>query len=437
MTTTYDPLHAQYLDEADVRNEISRVADICHACHRCVDLCGTFPTLFEMIGRQPDHDAGRMTPAQQNQVIGECFQCKVCAIGCPYLPAVDERAVDFPRLMLRAKAMLHDTDQVPLRERTTTQLLARIDLVGPAASRTASVTNRVVAAEPGSVVRKVMEKATGISAARVLQPFARQRFSTWFKRRPRVRIGKRQGSVALFPSCVVEYQQPALGHDIVKVYERNGIEVELADTGCCGAPWLHSGDIERFTKAAAKNVAQLASEVRRGRDIVVPEPTCGYVIKHDYPDYVPGPDSRLVAENAFDVSEYLMKIHRGSDTSLDVDFEGDVPASVTYHTPCHLRAQDVGLRSRDLMKLTGTSIKLVQQCAGIDGLWGLRATNADTSVAIGRRLGDAVEAAAGEVVAGDCQLANTVITEQTGAIPMHPIQVMARAYGIPVEDISH
>ncbi len=440
MTITYDPRNAQYLDEADVRNELSRVADVCVECRQCVTLCSAFPTLFDMIeqraGGDGARDAGRLTPAQQNQVVEECHQCKLCILGCPYRPGTSEVAIDFPRLMLRAKAMLHETGQESVRRRSTTQLIARSDLSGTIGSATAPMANRIVGAAPGTLVRKVVQAATGVSSVRLLPTFSRQRFSTWFKRRPTVRIGKRQGSVALFPTCLVEYQQPSIGHDLVKVYERNGIEVSVAEVGCCGAPWLHGGDQDQFTKVAARNVALLASEIRRGHDIVVPQPTCGYIIKNDYPDFVPGTDSAMVSEHTFDAAEYLMKLHRSDGTSLDMDFSGDVPESVTYHAPCHLRAQEIGLRSRDLMKLTGTTIRLVQQCAGVDGSWGMRAEHADESIAIGRRLADVVAATDGEVIAGDCHLANVVITEQMGTVAIHPIQMIARAYGFAEEHVS-
>jgi Fe-S oxidoreductase len=240
--------------------------------------------------------------------------------------------------------------------------------------------------------------------------------------------------VAVFPTCLVEYQQPAIGHDLVKVYERNGIECSVTDgVGCCGAPWLHSGDIKQFTKVAEKNVKALAASIRRGNDIVVPQPTCGYVLKKDYVDYAPGADAKLVADHTYDASEYLMKVHKGEGTSLDIDFTGDVPATVTYHTPCHLRAQNVGLKSRDLIKLTGAKVTLVQQCSGIDGTWGLRAENTGISVPIAHKLGDQINRADGAVVAGDCHLANTAITEQTGTRPLHPLQLIARAYGISEE----
>jgi Fe-S oxidoreductase len=419
-----------------VRDELTRVYDLCHGCRLCFKFCTSFPTLFEMIDRHEDQDAGRLTPAQQNQVVDECFQCKLCYVNCPYVPGQHEWALDFPRLMLRADAMMHETGQVGARDRVTTQVMGRTDLLGTIGSAAAPMMNKVMGAKPGGVVRTIVEKTSGVSKVRLLPPFARQRFSTWFKRRPKVRIGKRQGRVALFPTCLVEYQQPQIGHDLVKVYERNGIEVNLVDAGCCGAPWLHSGDRDHFVTVAKENVAALANEVRKGNDIVVPQPTCGYVLKKDYLDYAPGPDATLVAEHTYDAAEYLMKIHRGGDTRLDTEFDGEVPATITYHTPCHLRAQNIGLKSRDLMKLTGAKIKLVQQCSGIDGMWGLRAENAELSVPIGKKLANEIERAGGEVVAGDCHLANTAITEQTGRTPVHPLQVVARAYGIPEEETT-
>ncbi len=433
MTITYDPHHPKYLDEADVRAELTRVYDLCHGCRLCFKFCSAFPTLFSFIDAHDDQDAGRLTIQQQDQVVDECFQCKLCYINCPYIPGQSEWELDYPRLMLRADAMRHATGQIPAKRKATTTVLARTDLVGRVGSLTAPLANAATS-KPNSLVRKAMAKVTGVSEQRVLPPFARQRFSTWFRKRPKVRLAKKQGKVAVFQTCLVEYQQPAIGKDLVRVYERNGIECSVVDGAkCCGAPWLHAGDVEEFTKQGAANVKSLAAAVRAGNDIVVPQPTCGYVLKKDYVDYVGGPDAELVAAHTYDAAEYLMKIHKGEGTSLSTEFHGDVPESVTYHTPCHLRAQNVGLKSRDLMKLTGTKIKLVQQCSGIDGMWGLRAENYDLSRPVGAKLGEEITKAGGEVVAGDCHLANGVIVETTGRVPVHPIQVVARAYGIPEE----
>ena len=433
MTITYDPLNPVYLNEADTREELTRVYDLCHGCRLCFKFCPSFPTLFSYIDQHEDQDAGKMTIAQQDHVADECFQCKLCYVNCPYTPGQHEWALDFPRLMLRVDSMRRANGHVSVRNKVTTAMLGRTDALGMAATSSGPIANMVMGAKTGSIVRKLVEKTAGVSSVRLLPAFARQRFSTWFNRRPKAVIEKLQGKVTVYPTCLVEYQEPKIGHALVNVYERNCIECSLSDAGCCGAPFLHSGDMAQFTKVAVKNVATLAAEVRKGTDIVVPQPTCGYVLKKDYLDYVGGPDAKLVAEHTYDAAEYLMKVHKTEGSSLDINFVGEVPESVTYHTPCHLRAQNIGLKSRDLMKLTGTKIKLVQQCSGIDGMWGLRAENAELSLPIAAKLGEMVREAASEVVAGDCHLANTAITEQTGETPLHPLEVVARAYGIKPE----
>jgi glycerol-3-phosphate dehydrogenase subunit C len=439
MTTTYDPHHPRYLDEADVREELTRVYDLCHGCRLCFKFCTSFPTLFAFVDRFDDQDAGRLTPAEQDQVVDECFQCKLCYINCPYIPELHEWALDFPRLMLRAEAMRHANGHQPVRRKITDQALARTDLLGTIGSATAPLANKVVQAPEGSFVRRAVAKTAGVSAVRLLPPYAKQRFSTWMKQRTAAISSKRQGTVTVFPTCLVEYQDVQVGKDLVNVYERNGIECTTTGAGCCGAPWLHSGDIEHFTKVANKNVRTLAAEIRAGGgDIVVPEPTCGYVLKKDYVDYCDPArrgDAQLVAEHTYDAAEYLVKLHKADDTELDTDFDGDVPDHITYHAACHLRAQNIGFKSRDLMKLTGAKVKLVQQCSGIDGMWGFRAGNEQIAIPIAKKLAEQIEKAGGgepgTVVSGDCSLANTAIAEQTGATPSHPISVIARAYGFP------
>ena len=431
MTVTYDPKHPQYLAEADVRDEMTRVFDICNGCRLCVTLCTSFPSLFELVERFDDQDAGRLTPAEQDRVVDECFQCKLCSVNCPYVPELHEWAVDFPRLMLRADAMRVDRGQMPIRNRRTTKAMAHTDALGKLGSATAPLANAVIGAREGSLVRKAMASLTGVSSARVLPPYAKQRFSTWFTKRTEAVAERRQGKVTVFPTCLVEYHATAIGKDLVQVYERNGIECSLSDARCCGAPWLHAGDLARFTKAAEQNVKTLAAEVRAGGDIVVPQPTCSYVLKQDYVDYVGGADAELVAAHTYDAAEYLVRMHRADGTELDTEFTGDVPESITYHAACHLRAQNIGFRSRDLLELTGAKVETVQQCSGIDGLWGLRAENEEISIPIAHKLGEQIRSAGGVVVAGDCNLANNAIAEQTGLTPTHPLSVLARAYGIP------
>ncbi len=430
MTSIYDPDDPTYLDEAAVRAELSRVFGICHGCQQCVTLCTSFPTLFEMIDRHRDHDAGRMTPADQDQVVDECFHCKRCVVDCPYTSALDDGRVDFPRLMLRAAAMQFDTGIEAARVRSTTRLLGRTDRVGRLATRFAPIANRIVGAAPGSLVRRFVQAVTGVSAVRLLPRFTRQRFSTWFTRRSPVAIGEPQGTVTLFTTCTVEYQEPAIGRDLVRVYERNGVGCELSGAGCCGAPLLYGGDTARFRRLAKRNVQTLAAEVRRGTDIVVPQPACSYILKHDYADFAGGPDAELVAEHTFDAAEYLLRLRDGADSRLDTVFTGEKVEQVTYHVASHLQAQGIGEPGRELLGLTGASLTNVERSAGVDGMWGLRHMNEGVAVPLAAALGEQIEQAGDGLVAGECHLANTVITEQTGRVPQHPLQVLARAYGI-------
>jgi glycerol-3-phosphate dehydrogenase subunit C len=431
VTVTYDPQHPKYFDEGDLRSELGRVYDLCHGCRLCVSLCPSFPTLFDLIDAR-DGAVAELTPAEQDKVVDECYQCKLCYVKCPYIPP-HEWELDFPRLMLRAEAVQvkrHGT----LKDKVTTQMLGRTDLLGRLATTTPGLANATVG-KPGSLIRRTMEKVVGVAAERVLPPYAKTRFSTWFRRRRASLSRPQQATVTVFPTCLVEYSNPAVGQDLVKVYERNGVSCSLPERiGCCGAPWLHSGDFDQFTKEAARNVEVLARSVRAGNDIVVPQPTCGYVLKRDYPEYLGTEEAKLVSEHTYDASEYLWRMHKSADAELDTTFDGEVPETTAYHVPCHLQAQNIGLRSRDLLKLTGTQVKLVQKCSGIDGMWGFRADNYELSRKVIEPLVVGIEAADAQVVVGDCHLANGAINQETGRTPQHPLQQLARAYGILPED---
>lgn len=439
MTITYDPKSPKYYDEADLRDELNRVYDLCHGCRMCFNLCPSFPTMFDYADKY-DGDVHKMTPAEQDHVVDECYQCKICYVKCPYIPP-HEWELDFPRLMLRAQAVRHQKEGLDL----TDQFLGRTDMIGKLAGLSGGLANKVTQ-KPNSLARKVMEKTAGIHADRLLPPYAKERFTTWFKKRTRPFLKKRQGSVALFPTCLVEYQNPAIGKDLVKVYERNGVEVDCpSGQVCCGMPWLDAGDVANFVKQGEKNVRVLASAVREGKDVVVPQPTCGYVLKREYVEYIGGEDAELVAAHTYDAAEYLIKLHKGEETSLDTDFRGELPETVTYHVACHLQAQNAGLKSRDLMKLTGTKIQLVNKCSGIDGMWGYRKENYELARKVAQPLKQAIEKALGSgpladdesgasVLTGDCHLANGAILQETGRQPVHPLQMVARAYGIPEEE---
>lgn len=429
MTAVYDPADPNYYDRDDLHAELDRVFDLCHGCRLCFNLCTSFPTLFDFID-QRDGDVAALTTAERDQVVDECFQCKICYVKCPYVPP-HEWALDYPRLMMRVHAN-RKRQGVSLKTKITDQALSRTDLVGSINSTLAPIVNASIGT-PGSIARKVMSKTVGIAQQRILPPYARVRFSTWFKRRGSTVVDPK-AKASIFATCFVEYMATPIGQDLVAVCEKNGIECSLTDEAkCCGAPWLHSGNVDAFVEAATANVAALAKTVREGKDIVVPQPTCSYVIKKDYPLYVGSEDARLVAEHTFDAAEYLMRHHHekgGLNTEFTGRQRGAVPDAVTYHVPCHLQAQNIGFKSRDLLKVADIRCDLVQRCSGIDGTWGLREDNYEMAKKVARPMVREIKAAGNEVICGDCSLANGAILEETGIAPIHPIQVLARAYGI-------
>jgi Fe-S oxidoreductase len=432
MTTTYDPADPTYLNEDNFDKELLRVFDLCHGCRLCFNLCPSFPTLFNSIDAHGG-DVDKLTKDERDQVVDECYQCKLCYIKCPYIPP-HEWDLDFPRLMMRAQAVRMANKADRLTEKIAKKVLAKTDLSGTMATILPGISNALVA-KPGTPVRMLMETALGISSKRQLPLYTKQRFSTWWKNRNVKSVESPQDSVALFTTCFVEYMQPSIGKSVVKVLEHNKIRAtNPSGIKCCGAPYLHSGDIESFKNSAESNVDRLAIEVAQNRKIIVSQPTCAYIIKEDYPRYLKTDKAETVAANTLDVSEYLISLKNDDTKTLNTEFKGEVPENITYHCACHLRAQMNGYKARDLMKLTGAKIDLVQECSGIDGTWGYRKKNAELAMKVSEPLISKVNSQPESTVTGDCHLANVSINEQSGRQVLHPIEVIARAYGIEDQD---
>jgi len=433
-TSLYDPRGSDYFDAGVARAERDRTFQVCADCRLCVKYCFSFKSLFalvdaaqESLGPEADHHEAtlHLTGADHERIVDECFQCKLCYINCPYTVEHPEAewTIDFPRLMLRSLAINERAGKVS----RSAKLLARTDLQGKVATALAPVVNTMSTVRPA---RALMEKATGIAKVRMLPTFARVRFSKWFARRtPTTPPSVIRSPVAVFPTCLVEYQEPAIGQALVGVYERNGVSCALPDGQvCCGMPWLDAGDVEKFEHHARTNVAALAPAVKAGHDVVVPQPTCAYVLKKEYPDYLGTDDARLVAEHTFDASEYLMNRHR--EQPLDREFPGETYETIVWHAACHSRAQQVGPKSKQLMELTGAKVTMIERCSAIDGTWGLRAENVEMARKIAAPLVEKISESDAQLVTGDCHLANTSIREGTGKRPIHPLQVLGRAYGI-------
>lgn len=429
----YEPTDEHYFDPGDARSERDRTFNICSDCRLCVRLCPSFKSLFQMVDEREEtdqaHAVASLTDAEHQRVVDECYQCKLCYVVCPYTPdQQQEWVVDFPRLMLRSLVIQGEEGKVGRGAR----LLARTDLEGKVATTFSPVVNTM---NKVGFARGLMEKTTGIAKDRLVPTFAKVRFSKWFRRRrgSQPGTGAERGTVAVFPTCLVEYQEPDIGKALVGVYERNGFACELPEGQvCCGMPWLDAGDTKKFREHARTNVATLLPAVEAGHDVVVPQPTCAYVIKNEYGDFLGTDDARKVAEHTYDASEFLMAEHR--ERPLDTEFSGQTYESILWQAACHYRAQQIGPKSRDLMALTGAKVAMVERCSAIDGTWGLRAENVEMARKVAKPLMETVRESDAELVAGDCQLANTAIFEETAQRPVHPLQVLARAYGLEKEE---
>jgi Fe-S oxidoreductase len=389
-------------------------------------LCPSFKVLFDRMDVEAvDGDVDKLPARDVKEVVDLCYQCKLCFNHCPYTPP-HRWEVDFPRLMLRARAAQARQTGVSLQDR----MLGNADLVGKLGSLAAPLANWM---NELGVHRAFMQAVVGIHRQRNLPKFARRTFSAWFKGRrhspnapAKAAAGPSARKVALFATCSVEYYDTSTGRAAVNVLERNRIDVSLPEQRCCGMPYLDGGAVDEAKALIRENVASLAAAVREGREIVVPGPTCSYMLKQEYPWLDGSADARLVAANTRDIFEYLAKLHAAGE--LDTNFTKPVGA-VTYHVPCHLRAQNIGHKSADVLRaIPGASVDVVEKCSAVDGTWGFKKEYYELSMKLAKPLFDAVTTG-GPVAATDCPLAALQIQQGTGRKPKHPVEVLAAAYG--------
>ena len=418
----------EFWDVGAVDKELRRIYDICGGCRRCLPLCPSFKVLFDRMDVEAvDGDVDKLPAADVKEVVDLCYQCKLCFNHCPYTPP-HRWEVDFPRLMLRARAAHTRKTGLSFQDR----MLGNAYLVGKLGTLAAPLSNWM---NELAVHRAFMEAIAGIHKQRNLPKFARPTFSSWFRgrrRRAGAEAKSRAGGsasprkVALFVTCSVEYYATSTGRAVVNVLEKNGVDVSLPPQRCCGMPYLDGGAVDEAKALIRDNVASLAAAVREGREIVVPGPTCSYMLKQEYPWLDGSADAKLVAAHTRDVFEYLAKLQAAGE--LDTSFTKPV-GPVTYHMPCHLRAQNIGHKSADVLRaIPGVAVDVIEKCSAVDGTWGFKKEYYELSMKLARPLFDAVTTGA-PVTATDCPLAALQIEHGTGKKPKHPIEVLAAAYG--------
>jgi len=414
---TYNPNDAVYWDSQALEQEIDRIFEICHLCRLCFNLCPSFPALFEAVDRH-EGEVRELTPAEVDRVIDTCFQCKICYVKCPYTPDdKHEFQLDFPRLLLRANAVRKKERGIGLREK----LLARPELLGKMAGLTPRLANW---ANRQPLVRVGLEEVLGIHREKRLPEFHGETFEDWLRKQP-APAGDTSKAV-LFATCFVNHNNPQLGKDVVEVFSKNGIALPCPKQNCCGMPAMEAGDIELAKRMAAANVASLYPHVEAGKKVLAINPTCSYMMRKEYGELLGTPESKAVAGATMDLCEFLFQLKQQGQFNRQFR---STPGKIAYHLPCHLKAQNIGFRSRDVMRLIpGATVKLVEQCCGHDGTWAMKKEFFPLSMLAGKKAFDEIKVAEPEVTATDCPLAAIHFEQALGSRPIHPVQVLVRAY---------
>ncbi|HEY3353730.1 MAG TPA: heterodisulfide reductase-related iron-sulfur binding cluster [Polyangia bacterium] len=417
-----------FLDPGALDREARRIFDICHGCRLCLSFCPSFPALFDAIDGHEERGEGEvaaLTQPEIDRVVDLCYQCKLCFVNCPYTPP-HEWAVDFPRVVLRAKAVRAKQHGVTRQDR----FLGDPDRLGRLASHLPGVMNW---ANRQGALRQAMQRAVGVDHRRNLPPFVRPTFADWATKHrgpaPAAEAVDPARAVVLYGTCLGNYNYPDINLAALQVLEAAGKQVVHLYPRCCGMPMLDGGDIDGAVRNARENVRAIAPYVRRGVPVVVPQPTCGYVFKQELPFLVPDDDGRRVAGATLDLLEYVDRLL--ATGALKKEFPGPGPGRVAYHLPCHLKAQNIGTRSAAVLRqIPGAEVQVIDKCSAFDGTWGMKQEYFDLSIKYASKLVRGVTEAAPQTVCSDCSLAGLNVEYGTGHRPVHPIQVLRDALGL-------
>ena len=424
----------EFWDEAACEAEMERVFDICHGCRRCLSLCNSFPTLFDLIDESETMEVDGVDKSDYVKVADQCFMCDLCfQVKCPYVPPHPFN-LDFPALMLQAKAQKFKRGEASTRDK----VLAKTDAIGKL-TRIPLVDVTFNAVAKTKPLRKALQAVAGIHAEAPLPKYRRAKSS-----RAVARVKDKapptgtqlaeptRGAVAIFSTCYGRYNDDSAVTDIATVFEHNGIPTRrVYSEQCCGMPSLELGDLQSVERAMLGNVPQLAKLVELGWDIVTPVPSCTLMLRKEYPKLFASDEQvHLVSKAIFDPMEYLH--HRNKAGLLKTQFSTEL-GTVLWHVACHQRVQNVGPVTRQVLELIqGTKIEMVERCSGHDGTYAVRAESREYAVKLGRPAARKIDEIQPDHVAADCPLAGSHIAELSSGnvVAKHPLSLLRMAYGI-------
>ena len=421
-----------FWDKDSLDAELERVYDICHGCRRCVSLCDSFPTLFDLVDESDTMEVDGVDKSDYGKVVDQCYLCDLCYMTkCPYVPP-HEWNVDFPHLMLRAKAQRFRTEGASFRDK----VLTSTDAVSKAATLIPLVDATVNALNGNDAFRNVLESVLDVHHAAPVPSYhrntLRKRFDPENNGIEPKAVGETTGKVAFYATCYGNYNTPDLGDDFARVFRHNGIQFDLVPKeACCGMPKLELGDLDSVAELKERNIPVLAALVDQGYDLTAPIPSCVLMYKQELPLMFPDDADVLKVQRAFfDPFEYLYLRHR--EGAFDTAFKQSL-GNVSYQVACHQRVQNIGLRTRDILALVpDTEVNAIERCSGHDGTYAVRKETREKSLKIARPVVRQVDKAEPQHFSSDCPMAGVHIANLADSVDAaeHPMTLLRQAYGL-------
>ena len=423
--------HPDFLDEKKLDDEMRRVFDICHGCRRCFNLCDSFPKLFDMIDESKNEDVESLSSKQFSPVVDACTLCDMCFMTkCPYVPP-HEFDLDFPHLMLRYRTLQKKQNKLA----SVPAQLAQIDRNAKFGIMFSRFINWITNTK-SKIFRKILEIISGIDKKVWIPVYNSETFSNYFKKNNNsinIESKIKDRKVVIYSTCFVNFNKKNTGIAALKVLKKNGVEVQEAYPGCCGMPFLEQADLPKVVEQAKKISKDLLKWVDRGYQVITLTASCGLMLKFEWPLLLPDNDDiKKLSKSVSDIDEYIVSISAKEGLA---DGLQEIDGGVTVHNACHARAQNMGIKSRDMLKLIpNIKIDVVEKCAGHGGTFGVMKETHNLALKVGRPTARLIKKKNNKYMVSDCPLAGKhlkqlgIDTNITSDEALHPIELLAKAY---------
>ena len=423
--------HPDFLDQKKLDEEMRRVFDICHGCRRCFNLCDSFPKLFDMIDNSKNEDVESLPSNKFDEVVDSCTLCDMCFMTkCPYVPP-HEFNLDFPHLMLRYRALQRKQRKLPF----VPSQLAQIDRNAKIGIKLSKFVN-LISNIKSKFLRKILEFITGIDKRVKLPIYNSETFTNYFKKNNKSIKKKdlnKNRKVVIYSTCFVNFNKKDTGIAALKVLKKNGVEVQEAYPGCCGMPFLEQADLKKVVNQAQKVSKHLLKWVDKGYKVITLTASCGLMLKFEWPLLMPkNEDVIRLSKNTSDIDEYIVDISNKEGLAEGIQ---EIDGGVTVHHACHARAQNMGNKARDMLKLIpNIKIDIVERCAGHGGTFGVMKETYNLALKVGKPTARQIKNKNNKYMASDCPLAGKHLkqleadTNISNDEALHPIEILAKAY---------